>query len=68
MLAPDETYNFFRFPVTIDLQQNHLDYRGRKLQLLSGMSVTANIILRQRSVISIFTEQIVPFWASLERL
>jgi hemolysin D len=68
VLAPDETYNFFRFPVTVDLKRNHLDYRGRKLQLLSGMSVTVNIILRQRSVISIFTEQIVPFWASLERL
>ena len=68
VLAPDETFNFFRFPVTVDLERNHLDYRGRKLQLLSGMSVTVNIILRQRSVISIFTEQIVPFWASLERL
>ena len=68
VLPPDETYNFFRFPVTVDMERNFLDYRGRKLQLLSGMSVTVNIILRQRSVISIFTEQIAPFWSSLERL
>ena len=68
VLAPDQTYNFFRFPVTVDLKRNFLDYKGRQLNLVSGMSVTANITLRQRPVIAIFTEQVLPFWDSLEKL
>ena len=68
VLAPDQTYNFFRFPVTVDLKRNFLDYKGRQLNLVSGMSVTANISLRQRPVIAIFTEQVLPFWDSLEKL
>lgn len=68
VLAPDQTYNYFRFPVTVGLSTDHLSYKGRKLQLVSGMSVTANIILRQRPVISIFTERVLPFWDSLEKL
>lgn len=68
VLEPDPTYNFFRFPVTVNLSKSHLAYRGRQLRLLSGMSVTANIVLRQRPVIAIFTQQILPFWDSLEKL
>ena len=68
VLAPDQTYNYFRFPVTVGLEEDHLTYKGRRLQLVSGMSVTANILLRQRPVISIFTERILPFWDSLEKL
>lgn len=68
VLPPDQTYNFFRFPVTVDLQRNYLDYKGKKLNLVSGMSVNANITLRQRPVIAIFTERVLPFWDSLEKL
>lgn len=68
VLPPDQTYNFFRFPVTVDLKRNYLDYKGKKLNLVSGMSVTANITLRQRPVIAIFTERVLPFWDSLEKL
>lgn len=68
VLAPDETYKFFRFPVTVALQRSFLRYRGRDLILRSGMSLTANVVLRQRPVIAIFTQQILPFWDSLERL
>jgi len=68
VLAPDQTYNFFRFPVTVGLDRNSLSYRGRQLRLVSGMSITANIILRQRPVIAIFTQQILPFWDSLQKL
>ena len=52
----------------VDLKRNFLDYKGKKLSLVSGMSVTANISLRQRPVIAIFTEQVLPFWDSLEKL
>ena len=68
VLPPDQTYNFFRFPVTVDMQRNYLDYKGKRLGLVSGMSVTANITLRQRPVIAIFTERVLPFWDSLEKL
>jgi HlyD family secretion protein len=68
VLSPDQTYNFFRFPVTVGMDRNYLNYRGRQLRLVSGMSITANIILRQRPVIAIFTQQILPFWDSLEKL
>ena len=68
VLPPDQTYNFFRFPVTVDLTRNFLDYKGKKLNLVSGMSVTANITLRQRPVIAIFTGRVLPFWDSLEKL
>lgn len=68
MLAPDQTYNYFRFPVTVSMASNSLAYKGRQLRLLSGMSVTANVVLRQRPVIAIFAQQILPFWDSLEKL
>ncbi len=68
VLSPDQTYNYFRFPVTVSLDSDHLEYKGRRLQLLSGMSVSANIILRQRPVIAIFTGRILPFWDSMEKL
>lgn len=68
VLPPDQTYNFFRFPVTVSMQRNYLSYRGKSLRLVSGMSVTANIILRQRPVIAIFTQQILPFWDSMQKL
>lgn len=68
VLPPDQTYNYFRFPVTVTLASSTLQHKGRKLPLLSGMSVNANIILRQRPVIAIFMQQILPFWDSMEKL
>ena len=67
-LEPDERFNYYRFPVTVDLPAAGLDYRGEKLPLVSGMSVSANIVLRQRPVIAIFTQQLLPFWDNLEKL
>ena len=61
VLEPDEVYNYYRFPATVELTTPDLAYKGGKLPLISGMSVNANIILRQRPVISIFTERILPF-------
>ena len=68
VLEPDENYNYYRFPVTVAIPTNSLFYKGRTLPLLSGMSLSAVIILRQRPVISIFTQRILPFWDSLEKL
>lgn len=68
VLEPDENYNFYRFPVTVAIPSRSLLYKGRKLPLLSGMSLSAVIILRQRPVISIFTQRLLPFWDSLEKI
>ena len=68
VLEPDENFNYYRFPVTINLLTSDLISKDEKLPLLSGMSVSVNIILRKRPVISLFLERILPFWSSLERL
>ena len=68
VLEPDENYSYYRFPVTLDMSSSFLSYKGRSLPLLSGMSLNAIIVLRQRPVISIFTQRILPFWDSLEKL
>ena len=68
VLEPDENYSYHRFPVTLDMSSSSLSYKGRSLQLLSGVSLNAIIVLRQRPVISIFTQRILPFWDSLEKL
>jgi hemolysin D len=56
-LPPDETHRYYRFPIKIKLNQQSLNIKGRKISLQSGMSITANIKVREeRSVISLFTE------------
>ncbi|MDW8327785.1 MAG: HlyD family efflux transporter periplasmic adaptor subunit, partial [Anaerolineales bacterium] len=55
-LPPDAVYNFFRFPATIQLERPYLVVDGRQVPLQSGMSISANIRTRQRTVLSIFTE------------
>ena len=66
VLEPDENFNYYRFPVTVNLKESFIDHKGKKLPLITGMSLRANIILRQRPVISLFTETLMPFWDSLE--
>lgn len=68
VLEPDENFNYYRFPVTVSLDSNFLAYKNAQLPLIAGMSVNANIILRQRPVIAIFTQRLLPFWDSLEKL
>ncbi len=56
-LPPDETYQFYRFPATISLDKQNLDIQGRNISLQSGMSIVANIKVREeRTVMSLFTE------------
>ncbi len=68
VLEPDEKYDFFRFPITVKLRETFLSHKEKELPLITGMSLSANIVLRQRPVISIFTEKILPFWSSLEQI
>ncbi len=64
-LPPDEIYPFYRFPAKVKLQHQFLLVNGRKVPLQSGMSVNANIKVRSRTVMSIFTDS---FSKSVESL
>lgn len=61
-LPPDQIYPYYRFPVKIKLTEQTLkiERRGKilnELPLQTGMSVNANIIIREkRSVLSLFAD------------
>ncbi|MEH1899523.1 MAG: HlyD family type I secretion periplasmic adaptor subunit [Nostoc sp.] len=64
-LPPDQIYPFYRFPAKVRLEQQSISINGRKVLLQSGMSVSGNIKLRERTVMSIFTDM---FSSSVESL
>ncbi|MDJ0845208.1 HlyD family efflux transporter periplasmic adaptor subunit [Crocosphaera sp.] len=56
-LEPDEIHQYYRFPAKVQLDQQYLDTAERDIPLQSGMSVTANIKVREnRTVLSLITE------------
>jgi len=56
-LQPDEIYKFYRFPARIKLNQQYLQVQDKHISLQSGMSISANIKVREeRTVLSLFTE------------
>ncbi|WP_239124776.1 HlyD family efflux transporter periplasmic adaptor subunit [Leptolyngbya sp. CCY15150] len=55
-LPPDQIRQFYSFPATVRLDQQELIIRGNGVPLQSGMSVSANIRTRSRTVLSIFTD------------
>tara|TARA_B100000674_G_scaffold499252_1_gene543260 strand:- start:6548 stop:7639 length:1092 start_codon:yes stop_codon:yes gene_type:complete len=56
VLEPDETSNSYRFPVTINLSSTVLKSQGLDLPLKPGMSVQANLKLREKRLISLLTD------------
>ncbi|WP_017293707.1 HlyD family efflux transporter periplasmic adaptor subunit [Geminocystis herdmanii] len=56
-LEPDQIYNFYRFPVKVELDAQELVIRGEPVVLQSGMSISVNIKVKEnRTVLSLFTE------------
>jgi hemolysin D len=60
-LPPDQIYNYYRFPARIKLDKQTLNLRQggnepKDVPLTNGMGIDANIKLRDRTVMSIFTE------------
>lgn len=53
-LPPDEIRPYYSFPAKIRLNAQTLDVNGKPVILQSGMSVTTNIKIRKRTVMSIF--------------
>ena len=56
MLPPDRTYSFYRFPVKLRLEKSQLDSNGVSIPLKSGMSITTNLKLRDKRVISLISD------------
>ncbi len=55
-LPPDQIPQYYRFPAKIKLDQQTLVVSDKKIPLQSGMSISANIKVRDRTVMSIFTD------------
>lgn len=55
-LPPDQIRQFYHFPAKIRLDRQTLRAGERDLPLQSGMSVSTNIKLRKRPILSIFTD------------
>jgi multidrug efflux pump subunit AcrA (membrane-fusion protein) len=55
-LPPDQIRPFYSFPAKVKLNQQSLQVNERNVLLQSGMSVSVNIQVRKRKVISIFTD------------
>ncbi|MFN6501174.1 MAG: HlyD family efflux transporter periplasmic adaptor subunit [Nostoc sp. DedQUE01] len=65
-LPPDQVYNFWRFSAKVRLNGQKLLINQRQIPLQSGMSINGNIKLRQRTVMSIFTDFLVDKAESLK--
>jgi len=64
-LEPEPPYDFFRYVAKVKLNQDYLTIRGENKPLQSGMSVQANIKVREnRTVFSLFAEQ---FFGGLDK-
>lgn len=55
-LEPDTNYSYYRFPVTLALSSPVLKSQGRELPLKPGMSISANLKLREKRLISLLTD------------
>jgi hemolysin D len=55
-LPPDQSHPYYRFPAKVHLDKQFLTINDRQVILQSGMSVNANLKVRSRTVMSIFTD------------
>lgn len=64
-LPPEPPYDFFRYTARIELDQEYITINGEDKPLQPGMSVQANIKVREnRTVLSLFTEK---FFTGLDK-
>jgi HlyD family secretion protein len=64
-LPPTQIQPYYTFPAKVKLERQALQINGRKISLQSGMSINANIKIRKRTVMSIFSDQFSKFVESL---
>ncbi len=65
-LPPDQANPTYRFPAKVQIAKQVIIINGREIRLQSGMSLTANIKIRDRTVISLFTDFFVKNTESLK--
>ena len=58
-LEPNATMSYYRFPVRLNLQKSYLESNGSKIPLKTGMSITTNLKLRDKRVISLLSDLLV---------
>ena len=58
-LPPDETSPLYRFPLSLDLSKSNLQFDNVSIPLRSGMSITVNLKLRDKRVISLLSDILV---------
>ncbi len=55
-LPPEQIRPYYTFPAKVSLNRQTLSVNGRTVPLQSGMSISTNIKVRDRTVMSIFTD------------
>jgi hemolysin D len=65
-LPANEEFKYPRFPAKIKLERQFLSHNGEKLALKSGMAVTVNIQVRDRTLLSILTDEFAKPFDSLQ--
>ncbi len=55
-LPPDQIRPYYTFPAKVRLDHQVLAINGRQIALQSGMGITVNLKVRERTVMSIFTD------------
>lgn len=55
-LEPSTTQSFYRFPVKLQLERSTLDLKGASIPLKPGMSISTNLKLRDKRVISLISD------------
>jgi hemolysin D len=67
-LPADQAHPYERFPATIKLAKQNITIKGKPVTLQSGMSLSANVKLRERTVMSIFTDLVMKQGDSLKTI
>ncbi len=66
VLPPTQERPYYAFPATIELERQSFLISGKEIPLQSGMSVNTKILVRKRTVLSIFTDLFLQKSRSLE--
>ncbi len=68
VIEPKVGEDTYKFPVTISLKKNYLETKDIKIPVKSGMSITANIKLREKRLISVVNDLLNDNYDALQRL
>tara|TARA_B100000674_G_C37911354_1_gene948723 strand:- start:12 stop:1244 length:1233 start_codon:yes stop_codon:yes gene_type:complete len=67
-LEPDSLQDFYRFPLKLKLNRSYLESQNAKIPLRSGMSINANLKLREKRVISLVSDLLVDQTDSIKQI